>query len=347
MQMPPLTPRVSALLALSALALFGQIPDAHLGVQPPAGEAPKGLLEQPVGASSPIASARSSYVLGAGDQITVRVLEADEIASEPIHIATDGHIDLPMVGTLEAAGLTVEQLEARLTEALTKYILEPDVAVSIVEFGSQPVSVIGAVNQPGVHQLRGEKTLVEILSLAGGLRDDAGHSVKITRRIEWGDIPLPTAQADPSGRFSVADVSLERVIDAKDPLENVLIYPHDVISVPRAQMVYVVGAVERSGGFVLRERESLSVLEALALAGGLGRAAAPHKAKILRPVETDGAGRDEIAINLRKIMAGESEDVLLRRDDLLFVPRSGGKVAAARAADAAIQIGTGLLIWRR
>ncbi len=288
---------------------------------------------------------RTTYVLGPDDQLTIWVLEADELSTDPIRVGPDGYMNLPMVGRFRAAGLTVEQLEAELTHRLKTYVHEPNVAVSITEFRSQPVSIIGAVNSPGVHPLAGQKTLIEVLALAGGHRDDAGHSIKITRRLKWGRIPLATAKDDSTGQFSVAEVNLEDVMKARNPEENVFIKPHDVISVPRAEMIYVIGAVARSGGFVLRERESISVLRALALAGGLARFASPKIAKILRP-EQGAAQRTEIPIDLKTILSSKSPDVPLQRDDILFVPRSGSKAMAARAAEAVVSAGTGIAIWR-
>jgi len=288
---------------------------------------------------------RNSYVLGPDDEVTIWVLEADELSTDPIRIGPGGYMNLPMVGRFRAAGLTAEQLEAELTHRLKTYVHEPNVAVSITGFRSQPVSVIGAVKNPGVHQLEGKRTLIEVLALAGGHREDAGHSIKITRRLKWGRIPLASANDDSTGQFSIAEVNLEDVMKARHPEENVFIKPHDVISVPRAEMIYVIGAVERSGGFVLRERESISVLRALALAGGLARFASPKIAKILRPNE-GGAQRAEITINLNAILSSKSPDVLLQRDDILFVPRSGGKAAAARAAAAVVSVGSGIAIYR-
>ncbi len=303
---------------------------------------------QPVAA--PVANSeeqlRSSYVLGPDDQIMIRALDVEEISDKPQRIDMSGNIRLPMVGRIKASGLTVEQLEGEIGNRLKQYVQEPDVAVSIVEFRSQPVSVIGSVKNPGVHQLEGRKTLIEMLSLAGGLADDAGHSVKITRRLEWGRIPLKSAKDDPSGKFSVAEVSLKSMMEASSPEENIVIRPQDVITVPRAEMVYVTGQVQRSGGFPLRERETLSVLQALSLAGGLGPGASPQNARILR-VASSNANRTEIAVDLKKILIGKANDVPLQSDDILFVPSSAPKKAAIRAAEAAIQIGTGLVIWQR
>ena len=288
---------------------------------------------------------RSSYVLGPEDQIVIRALDAEEISDKPLRIDMNGYIRLPLAGRVRAAGLTIEQLEAELVSRLKAYLQKPDVAVSITEFRSQPVSVLGAVKNPGVHQLQGRKTLVEILSLAGGLNTDAGRSVKITRRQEWGKIPLRSAAADSSGQFSVAEVSLKAILEATNPEENIVIRPNDVITVPRAEMVYVIGQVQRAGGFVLNERENISALKALSLAGGLDKSSSPRNARILRGA--GGANRMEISLDMKKILEGKAPDVPLQPEDILFVPASTPKKAAIRAVEAAVQIGTGIIIWRR
>jgi polysaccharide biosynthesis/export protein len=309
-------------------------------------------IAQPVSSAAPaLPSAlpeklRSTYLLGPDDQITIHALDAEELSEKPVRIDMSGHIRLPLVGRILAAGLTIEQFEAEITTRLGKYVKEPEVAVSVLEFRSQPVSVIGSVKSPGVHQLQGRKSLVEILSLAGGLADDAGHSVKITRRLEWGRIPLPSAADDPTGRFSVAEVNVEEIMTAKNPAENITIFPEDIVSVPRAQMIYVVGQVSRSGGFILREREALSVLQALSLAGGLDHAAASQNARILRPV-AGSTSRTEIPVNLKTVMTGQSGDIPMQAEDILFVPGSASQKALARAAELALQVTTGMIIYRR
>ena len=308
------------------------------------GRSANDLLGSPLGSEVGGSLVPSTYVLGPDDEVSIRVIESEEISEEPFRIDPGGDISLPLVGRVRAAGRTPQRLETELTERLRAFIHEPQVLVRVTQFRSQPVSVIGAVNKPGIHQLEGHKTLIEILSLAGGPRQDAGHTVKITRRREWGPIPLESAADDPSGRFHIAEVSLEAVMEARNPEENVLIMPNDVISVPRAEMIYVIGGVERSGGFVLHEKENITVLQALALAGGLTRTAAKKNAKILRPTQGDRE-RVEIIINLKDIMAGRSEDVVLERNDILFVPHSGGKRAAQRGVEASIAMVTGMVIW--
>ena len=287
-----------------------------------------------------------TYLLGPEDVITLHVVDADEFSDKPIRIGPNGFISLPMVGRVQAGGRTTEDLEKEIGERLKVYIRNPQVQVGVTEQRSQPVSVIGAVASPGVQQLQGRKTLVEVLSLAGGARQDAGYGVKITRQQEWGPIPLPNAAVDPSGKFSVAEVNLRTIMEARDPAENILIMPNDVISVPRALAVYVIGDVKRPGEFLLGDKRRVSVLQALALASGLERTASSTKARILRAAASSDFKRTEIAVNLKRILAGQDEDVPMQPDDILLVPGNKARTAFLRGVESAIQIGSGLAIYR-
>ena len=233
-----------------------------------------------------------------------------------------------MLGRVLAGGLSVERLEKEMSTRLQKYVKAPVVAVSVVEYRSQPVSIVGSVGQPGVHQLEGRKTLIEILAKAGGLRPEAGNTIKITRKAEWGPIPLASAEKDPSGQFSVAQVSLQSIMQATNPEENILIKPNDVISVPQADIVYVIGEVKKAGGFTLTERSTITGLQALAMAEGMTPGAAPHKAMIIR--QPPAGNRVEIPANLKEILDGKAPDVVLQPDDILFIPTNVAKNAVLR-----------------
>jgi polysaccharide biosynthesis/export protein len=297
-------------------------------------------------AAGPSLSAFSNYILGPDDQITIRVPDLEEINEKAVRIDPQGYIKLPMAGRVKAGGLTIEQLEAELTTRLKRYIREPQVSINVIEYRSQPVFVLGAVQNPGVQQIQSRKSLFEILSQAGGLKPEAGNSINITRNKQWGTIPLKNAQDDPSHQFSVAELSIRSVMDAKNPEQNIEILPHDVISVPQAEVVYVIGAVHKSGGFALKERETLSVLQAVSLAEGLDPMAAPKATKILRSAPGRST-RTEIPVNLQKILEGRSGDVPLQRDDILFVPNNVAKSVSLRTLETAIQLGTGIVIYGR
>jgi polysaccharide biosynthesis/export protein len=289
-------------------------------------------------------SSRSGSRLGADDQVVLHVANAPDISDKPVRIDADGYIKLPMIGHVQAAGLTTGELEIELAKRLRVYLEEPEVAVSMAEFHSQPVSIIGAVGSPGLHQLEGHKTLVEMLSLAGGLRPDAGPTANITRRLQWGRVPLPGAKDDPTGQFSIAEVNLRSIINAQDPKGNIAICPQDVISVPAAELVFVLGEVNKTGGLPLNEGDRMSVLVALSNAGGTQKTAAPSKAKILRLV-AGSQKRADLPVDLKKIQAGKADDVSLRAGDILFVPGSTTKQASIRAAEAAVQMGTMALTY--
>ena len=297
----------------------------------------------PLGAST--SQDPAQYLLGPDDQIKIWALGVDEIADKPLRLDPAGDIDLPLIGKVHAGGLTVDQLKESLTQRFSKDLLDPKVSVQIVEFGSQPVSVMGAVNKPGIHQLNGHKTLMEVLSLAEGLRQDAGPRVNISRKIEYGTIPLSNARPDATGQFSVAEVPVKQLLAGASPADNILISPHDVVTVPIAESVFVMGAVKKPGEVPLKENPSISVLQALASAEGYGETPAPQNARIVRLVPGT-SDRKDIPVDLTKIQNGKAEDIGMRPNDILVVPPSGPKRAATRAVEAAIQTATGVIIWR-
>lgn len=271
----------------------------------------------------------SGYVLGPDDQIVIHAIDGPEISDKPFLIGMNGNVTLPLIGRVEAGGLTVERLETELNTRLKKYVQDPQVSVTVAEFRSQPVSVFGAVTKPGVIQLRGRKTLYEVLSMAGGPNETAGSSLTVTRRRENGEIPLRGATIDPTGQFSTAELNVQEILEGKNPAANIVIKPNDTISISEANsnMIYVVGDVEHGGAFTLGGRHSLSVLRALSLAGGLGRTAKPQKARIFRSVPGEPKPL-EIAVNIKQIFAGKAEDVVLQPQDVLVVPTSSRKAFA-------------------
>jgi polysaccharide biosynthesis/export protein len=294
-------------------------------------------------APAPVA-APSSYVLGPEDTITVRIFAADDIPDRPAQIDNNGEVTLPMIGKVHAAGMTIDQFQAAITQDYKKYFKDPQVTVQVTDFRSQPVSVAGNVNTPGVVQLRGNRNLMEVIGQAGGLRADAGDSVLITRNLDEGALPIPGAFTDPTGKYSVAHVNIRDVMSGKSPQSNITIKPHDVISVPRARMVYVLGNVGRPGGYIMTENESMSLTQAVALAGGWTTHTALNQARILRV--TGGSEREQIPADIGKIMKNKAPDLELRPDDILYVPNSISKQVGARGLEAAVGIGTGILIWR-
>ena len=294
---------------------------------------------------APATAPSTNYILGPEDQITVRVFAADDIPDKPSTIANDGLVTLPMVGQVRAAGLTVEQLQESLTTAYKKYFKDPQVTVIVNDFRSQPVSVAGNVTTPGVVQLRGQRNLMEVISQAGGLRPDAGDTATITRSLSEGPIPVAGAFTDASGKYSVAHINIRSVMSGKDPEGNILIKPHDVVTIPRARMVYVLGNVTRPGGYVMTDNDSMSLTQAVALAGGWDHTAKLSQAKVLRASATSGT-REEIPANVKSIMENKSPDVQLHPDDILYIPNSLSKQVGLRSLEAAISVGSGIAVFR-
>jgi polysaccharide export outer membrane protein len=274
-------------------------------------------------------SPASGYVLGSDDEIMIRGIEDPSVSDrpdKPVLIGTNGNITLPLIGRVKAGGLSVEQLEAELNSRYKEFIHEPQISVTVTEFRSQPVSVFGAVTKPGVVQLRGGQTLYEVLSLAGGPRDTAGSMLTVTRSRINGDILLPGAKVDPTGQFSSVELNVQEILEVRNPATNIEIKPNDIISVSEttSNMIYVVGDVQKAGGFTLGGQRNLSVLRALSLAGGLGHTAKPNKARVIRGVPGEPKVR-EIAVNVQQILSGKAEDVQLGPNDVLVIPTSSRK----------------------
>jgi polysaccharide export outer membrane protein len=287
----------------------------------------------------------TDYVLGPGDQLHIDIPDlADEFTGDKtFRVDGGGDLGLPLAGHVQAGGMTVGQLEEAIKGQLKRILKEPDVIVTITGFGSQPVSVLGAVKTPGIVQIAGHKNLFEVLSLAGGLAPDAGYQVMITREMKWGPLPLADAHTDPSSQVSVGSVKVRDIMSSSNTAENIVILPNDKISVPVSDLVYAVGNLVKPGGFLLNQHESLSAMQVVSLAEGFNKTAAPDRARILR-VMPGSPNRLEIAVNLKQLMAGKASDVQLQPQDILFVPNSAGKSAAFRTLDV-MTAASGALIY--
>jgi polysaccharide biosynthesis/export protein len=211
------------------------------------------------------------------------------------------------------------------------------VIVSVVQFRSEPVFFVGAFKAPGIYPLQGRRTLVEMLTAIGGLQPNASRRIKVTRRAEIGPIPLPAAVQDPAGKGSSVEISMGSLRENVNPAEDIVLQPFDVISVERAEMVYIAGEVGRVGGIELGERDSISVIQALSISGGAGRQANLKRVRILRPL-MNSARRAEIPVDLTRVLKGEANDFPLLPNDLLYVPRSGRRTAVANVVPYALGI---------
>jgi polysaccharide export outer membrane protein len=287
----------------------------------------------------------AGYILGPGDQFSMEIADLEELNGKIHRIDNDGTVTLPLVGRIQAAGLTLPDFEKDLDKRLGSLLKEPHITITVTETLSQPVSVLGAVNTPGVHQLRGQQSVMEVLSQAGGLRPDAGYRVTVTREDAYGDLPLPNVRRDAANHTVTGELSVSDILEARNPSANIRILPHDLITVPRAKVFYVMGEVRKSGGFTLEQKNSVSIVQAIALAEGTTPTAARNRAIILRQI-AGAPSRSEIRVDLDKLFTGKTQDVMLLPDDILYVPNSLAKSIRYRAIETAVSTASGVLIWR-
>jgi polysaccharide export outer membrane protein len=252
------------------------------------------------------------YRVGPGDRLSVSVLQMPDMKTT-VRVSQQGAISLPLLGIVQVSGLSASQIETKLADELRRtYVRDPHVSVQVEEIESHPISVVGAVAEPGTFQVRGPMHLLAVLSLAKGITDTAGNRVIVVRA----DNPA-----------APIDLDLKQVLESSDPALNVVINPGDVVKVSSASMIYIVGEFKKPGAFPMPRGDRLTVLRALALGEGLGPLAAKKDAVIMR---TDAAGKQsEIEIRLDRIIKAEEPDPVLQANDVLFVPGSGGKAAAA------------------
>jgi len=281
--------------------------------QPPQAPAPAQQLPQD--------TVRPNYVLGPNDQILVRAPDAEEINQKPFRVDGDGNINLPLVGRIHAGGMTLQELEVDLVRRLREYIREPQVFVDVVQFRSAPVYFVGLFVRPGIYPLQGSRTLTEMLTSVGGATPNASRHITIVRHEEYGPIPLPGAVVDPEKKISTVEISLGSLRQNINPAENILLQPYDVVSIGRAELIYMNGEVGRIGGIELGERDSISIMQALSQSGGFGLNAKKNKVRILRPIGTTNR-RAVIEVDALSLFDGKGIDVPLFPGDIVYIPRS-------------------------
>lgn len=272
-----------------------------------------------------------SLKIAAGDLLQINMFENPELSGS-FRVDSNGTIALPLIGQVRVAGETAEQVGTQIAKLYVQAgILKPGTAyatVSVLEYATQGITVNGEVKSPGIYPALGVRMLNDVIAAAGGETAAAAAKVVITHR-EDPEHPL-TVDYNPTA------------LNPAIPL--VQIFPGDSIMVPRAGIVYVVGDVNRAGGFVLNGRQVLTLEEAMALAGGHAKAAALKNVQLLRSLK-DGR-KEAITVSLKDIYKGKAPDVPLKDGDVVYVPTSTGKLAAEQAVQSALGIGTGLAIYR-
>jgi len=261
-------------------------------------------------------------VLGPDDSVTIMALNVDEI-SKQWRIGPSGELNLPLIGRLKAAGMTADQLETAIASKLKEFVRDPQVTVFVSDFKSHPVTVSGAVEKPGVLQLEKPTPLFAVLAQAGGIKD-AGPTVTVTRRTEYGVIPVAGARETKDGQFSILELPVESVVRGNGEAANVEVRPFDSVAVSqekRPHMVFLSGEVNKPGGIELATQDTVSLSKALAMAGGITHTAKPGRT-VIRHINSKGQETAFAFVDLKKILTGKAKDLTLTDGDVVIVPSS-------------------------
>jgi protein involved in polysaccharide export with SLBB domain len=347
------------------------------------------------------------YVIGSGDLLDVSVFDVPELSKE-VRVSQTGTINIPLIPVrLRVAGLSETQAEEKIAELLEAngLVSHPEVGVAVKEHRSQPITVVGAVTHPMVYQADRDVTLLEVLAEAGGISNDAGDTIIVTRQRAASSIELanpqtapataapgsgepppldpPTtpepakkkadaspktpafpsgeelAHANPPASSATTDansspsnpdgtsitINLNDLLETGDTRNNILLHAGDVVTVPHAGIVYVLGAVSRPGGFVVsNDRTQLTTLKVLSLAGGLTNIAKTQHAVIIR--KDDSGKQTETQVDLKKVLNRQSEDITMHPSDILFIPDDRTKQALIKAGEIALGIGAAVAVFR-
>jgi polysaccharide export outer membrane protein len=276
--------------------------------------------------------------IGPDDLLGLTVYDSPELTRN-IRVSRDGSIRLPMLRQrIQVAGLWPAEVETVIAEALKReeVMVDPVVSVSVSEYRSRPIKIVGAVKRPITFQASGEVTLLDAISRAEGLSDDAGPELLISKT-------QPGAEGKPL--TLIQRIPVKALIDAADPASNLKLEGGEEIRVPDAGKVYVVGNVKKPGAFAIKDSSETSIMRLLALSEGL----LPYSAKqaFIYRKEASG-GKNEISIDLEKIIQRKSPDVTLIANDVLYVPDRAGRKSVMSALEKALPLGAAVssaLIW--
>jgi len=318
-------------------SVFGVFAIFALGQEHPQGSYKDGL--------DPHSYLQPTYLISPEDVLELYIVDVPEL-SRSYRVSSLGMVNIPLIhDPLKVQGLTLEQFANLVTKQLKslQIVSDPQVTATVKESRFYSVAVTGAVKKPQIYSVLGNTTLLDVLSQAEGLAENASSIVNITR----GSTAKRQLAAEGRPFSEIVTIDIGKLMDTGDPKLNVEIYPGDRVTVAPAGVVYVVGAVNKPGGFELTpDRKGLTVLEAIALAEDLKSSALRNKALIVRTGPQYPRGREEIPVRLKEIFSGKIPDIQLMANDILFVPDSEGNKAIRRAAEAAIQVATGVAIYR-
>jgi polysaccharide export outer membrane protein len=290
--------------------------------------------EQPAATTSATAAAASSgpaarLLLGAGDEGEVSVYGVPDLAQK-FRVDPSGMISLPLIGLVKVAGLTAEEAQAAIEKSYSDggYLRNPHITVSVKNYTTQGITVLGEVVHPGTYSAMNVRRLFDAFLAAGGLTQRAGNAISINRAKENGRVETIELTNDPE----------------KSAKNNVSIDPGDTVIVGRAGIVYVLGEVTRPGGFVIDNPEGrMTLTQAFAMAAGPTHLSNLSKINILRHTP---AGLEKQELDIRKVLAAKANDIPLQAEDIVFIPASRGKMAAERGASSILSMVANLAIYR-
>ncbi|GAB4489936.1 MAG: hypothetical protein OHK006_22200 [Thermodesulfovibrionales bacterium] len=251
------------------------------------------------------------YRIGAEDLLEIEAYNVEEI-KKTVRVNSEGNIALPLVGILNVKGLTTNEAEALIAKRLEKYIEETVVTVFVREFKSNRISVVGAVKNPQIFFLTGQRSLVDLLMMAGGLTPEAGQSCFIIR---------PLAGANSGSRAQTIVIDLEDLLANGNFSLNIPVFSGDIINIPRGGVFFVDGAVRTPGAFTMKGR--MTVVQAIAMSQGVTDVAMLDDIRIFR--ENERKERDIIPVDYDAIRKGEKPDIPIQDNDVIIVPVSGVK----------------------
>ena len=267
---------------------------------------------------------RDSSIIGPGDTLHIQVLDTPDMDQHP-RVTDAGNIPVLGVGKMSVTGLTPAQTADKIRDGLiaAHYMNHPEVMVTVDQYATQTVSVLGQVKLPGAYAISTSRSVLDVVAMAGGLTDTADRHITVERR---------------GNKLHPIYYNLSNDSDAALS-QTVMVYPGDTVLIPKAGIAYVLGDVGHPGGFVMQNNHSqLTVLQAVAMAGGTQRSAVPSKAKLIRKTPQ---GYKEIPVQLSAMQKGKKADMAMMPDDVLYVPFSylrniavgaSGIVAAASSA---------------
>jgi len=248
------------------------------------------------------------YVIGPRDLLEIKVFELPEF-DHTVRVSEDGSITLPLLGNVQVGGLTKDKAEEKLSGLLEKYVKKAQVSIFIKEYQSSRVAIIGAVEKPGMYELVGRQTLLQMISQAGGFKDTAANEIYVLREGQ-------------DGTTASISIDLEELLINGNQNLNIPIQPNDVINVPVDKLIniYVFGEVKQPGALQVKMSKKITLLQAIAQAGGLSENATKRGVTIKR---RDKSGKEiNITVNLNDIIKGKKKDIPLQEGDVVIVKQS-------------------------